>query len=100
VKVGSGVAGARIVGDVVQVPLAAVEVGISHGLPEPGSRTRQMKVLAQEYQGRSLKLELEGEGGSTARMVVRRNEAKGTLAATGGTLSGAGADGLMRLPPI
>jgi glycogen debranching enzyme len=97
VKVGSGVAGARIVGDVVQVPLAAVEVGISHGLPEPGSRTRQMKVLAQEYQGRSLKLELEGEGGSTARMVVRRNEAKGTLAATGGTLSGAGADGLMRL---
>jgi hypothetical protein len=66
-------------------------------VPEPGSRTRQMKVLAQEYQGRSLKLELEGEGGSTARMVVRRNEAKGTLAATGGTLSGAGADGLMRL---
>jgi len=97
VHLGSGAVGARVAGDVVQVPLPGVEVGLGHGLPDPGSRTRQTKVLAQEYQGRSLRLELEGEGGSSVRMAVRRNGGKGTLVATGGALSGVGADGLMRL---
>ena len=49
--------------------MPAVEVAIGHGLPLPGARTAQMKVLGQKYEGRSLVLELEGMG--VQRLKVR-----------------------------
>ena len=64
-------------------PLPAVEVAVPHGLPLPGSRTAQMKVLAETREGRSLKLELEGMAGTTVSLKVRRNEAKLKLSADG-----------------
>jgi hypothetical protein len=75
-------------GSEARVPLPAVEVAVSHGLPVRGSRTAQMKVLQTTSEARSLKLELEGVGGSESVLKVRRNDAKAQVRAEGGTLEG------------
>jgi len=57
----------------LRVPLPAVEVSVGHGLPLPGARTAQMKVLDETMDAHSLRLELEGMGGSESLLQVRRN---------------------------
>ncbi|WP_263365247.1 amylo-alpha-1,6-glucosidase [Edaphobacter bradus] len=79
-------------GSAVELNLPRVEVTIPHELPLPGSRTAQMKVLNERGEGRSLTLELEGAGGSTVTLKLRRNQPKLNLHVQGGTLSGT--DGL------
>lgn len=69
---------ARASGDGVtlRLPLPAVEVAISHGLPTPGSRTEQMKVLSEVYESHSLRLELEAMGGTQSLLNLRLNDPK------------------------
>ena len=72
----------------LRIPLPAVEVGLTHGLPLPGARTSQMKVLDEGVEGRSLRLELEGLGGTEVRLRLRRNASGLTLKVQGGQISG------------
>jgi hypothetical protein len=62
-------------GSELRLPLPAVEVAIAHGLPTRGSRTEQMKVLQATAESHSLKLELEGQGGTESMLKLRRNQA-------------------------
>jgi hypothetical protein len=59
----------------MRVPLPAVEVAISHGLPLRGSRTAQMKVVDEVASQHSLDLTLEGIAGSESELTLVRNEA-------------------------
>jgi Mannosylglycerate hydrolase MGH1-like glycoside hydrolase domain len=74
-------------GDAIAFPLPAVEVAIPHGLPLPGARTRQMKVLDETFTAHSLTLDLEADAGTVVTLKVRRNTAKVKLTADGGTLA-------------
>ncbi|QMV18625.1 hypothetical protein GOB94_07955 [Granulicella sp. 5B5] len=83
------VSGPRVVlGSEARVPLPAVEVAIAHGLPMRGARTAQMKVLQATSSEHSLRLELEGVGGTTAVLQVRRNVAGAVVRVEGGVLEG------------
>lgn len=73
-------------GSSVSIPLPALEVAVGHGLPLPGSRTAQMKVLSEAQEGRSLRLELEGMAGTSAELRVRRNGAGLKVRVEGGTM--------------
>lgn len=54
--------------------LPAVEVGLDGmGLPEAGATTSQPRVIDETYQADGLELTLEGPGGSTAQLSLRRN---------------------------
>lgn len=75
-------------GDVLRVPLPAVEVSVGHGLPLPGARTAQMKVLDETTDAHSLRLELEGMGGSESLLQVRRNNGAARVKAEGAELQG------------
>ena len=66
-------AGASGDGATLRLPLPAVEVAIGHGLPTPGSRTAQMKVLSETYEPHSLRLELEAIGGTQSILTLRQN---------------------------
>ena len=61
--------------ETLRVSLPAVEVAIGHGLPLPGARTAQMKVLNETSDAHSLRLDLEGMAGSESVLQVRRNSA-------------------------
>ena len=63
-------------GGELRIPLPAVEVGIAHGLPQPGAITSQMKVLDQQISGRSLKLRLSAPGNSAQVLYLRVNDPK------------------------
>jgi len=88
VRLASTVKGSRVGSDGASVVFAlpAVEVAVPHGLPLPGARTAQMKVLGESSEARSLKLELEAEGGAVVQLKVRRNGDKVNLHADGGTI--------------
>jgi glycogen debranching enzyme len=58
----------------LRVPLPAVEVFTGHELPTFGAETHQMKVLAERYEGRSLKLVLSAPAGLVQSLGVRVNE--------------------------
>jgi len=58
----------------VLLPLPAVEVGISAHLPEPGERTRQLKVLSEEMQHENATFVFEGQAGSAYDLPVRMNK--------------------------
>jgi glycogen debranching enzyme len=77
-----------VAGAVQRSPLPAVEVSVGHGLPLRGSRTAQMKVLSEAYEGRTLRLELEGITGTEAELKLRRNEASAGVKVEGAELSG------------
>jgi hypothetical protein len=70
----------------LRITLPAVQVVISHGLPSPGSRTAQMKVIAEKHGPRSLELELEGIGGSRQMLRLVRNAPNLKLATVGGPI--------------
>ena len=76
VKLVSRASGARIEGGELRIPLPAVEIGMAHGLPEPGATTSQMKVLDQQASGRSLKLRLSAPGNSIQILHLRVNDSK------------------------
>jgi glycogen debranching enzyme len=63
--------------------LPPVEVAVPHGLPLPGARTSQMKVLEETATAHSLKLELEANAGSVVELKLRRNGTKLNLHADG-----------------
>jgi glycogen debranching enzyme len=89
VRLVSNVRGARVTdnGMTIVFPLPAVEVAITHGLPLPGARTTQMKVLDETTAAHSLTLDLQAEAGSVVTLRVRRNAAKLRLTADGGMLT-------------
>ena len=88
VRLASHASGAEIreAGNSLRIPLPPVEVQLSEALPEPGSRTTMVKVLEETYSRRSLRLLLEGQGGSTLTMLLRRNGMAGELAVQGATI--------------
>ncbi len=58
----------------LSLPLPAVEVSLDgQELPEAGAATRQPRVIEESYQAESLALTLEGLGGTTAELSLRRN---------------------------
>ncbi len=59
---------------------------VPHGLPLPGARTTQMKVIKESRDSHSLTLELEAAAGSVVQLKIRRNESKLNLRIEGGTL--------------
>jgi len=60
-------------GTTMRQPLPTVEVSVPHVLPPRGSRTAQMKVLDEQRDARSLRLELEGMAGTDATLPIRLN---------------------------
>jgi len=70
----------------LRIALPPVEVGIPHALPEPGSRTQQLRVLDEEYSANRLVLTVEAPGGSTQELPLLINR-------PGLRLSGAETDG-------
>jgi hypothetical protein len=91
VRLASEVKGAKVASDGASITFALppVEVAVPHGLPLPGARTAQMKVLSESADAHSLKLELEAEAGSVVELNVRRNAAKLNLHVDGGTIEAA-----------
>jgi hypothetical protein len=79
-------AGASGDGATLHLPLPAVEVAISHGLPLPGARTAQMKVLSESHEPNSLRLELEAMGGTESILTLRRNDPKASVKVEGAKL--------------
>ena len=72
--------------------LPPVEVAVPHGLPLPGARTSQMKVLAETVTAHSLKLELEAEAGSVVDLQLRRNAPKLNVRVEGASIAPEGSD--------
>jgi glycogen debranching enzyme len=72
----------------VRLALPAVEVSIPHGLPLPGARTAQMKVLDETRTAHSLHLELEAPGGTELTLHVQRNDPNATVHPSEATLTG------------
>ncbi|MBB5329735.1 amylo-alpha-1,6-glucosidase [Tunturiibacter gelidoferens] len=91
VRLASAVKGTKVASDGASIAFALppVEVAVPHGLPLPGARTAQMKVLSESADAHSLKLELEAEAGSVVELQVRRNAAKLNLHVDGGTTEAA-----------
>ena len=75
-------------GRTLSLPLPAVEVSLEHALPLPGARTAQMKVLGEIYSPRSVHLELEGTGGTTATLHARLNDPRVHPRVEGAILTG------------
>jgi glycogen debranching enzyme len=75
VRLSTAVKGARTAADGSSITFALppVEVAVPHGLPLPGARTSQMKVLAETTTPHSLELELEAEAASVVKLKLRRN---------------------------
>lgn len=55
------------------LPLPAVEVGVPHELPLPGSRTAQLKVVGEQREANRFQLEFEAPAGSECDLAVRFN---------------------------
>jgi glycogen debranching enzyme len=73
VRLASLVRGAMVRNGALHIPLPAVEVGMDQHLPEFGAETRQMKVLSEKYEGRTLVLQLSAPGNSVQKLEVREN---------------------------
>jgi hypothetical protein len=70
----------------LRLDLPPVEIGIPHGLPQPGSPTAQLKVLAEERAANRLTLTMEASGGSTYDLPLRIN--RPGLQASGAEIAG------------
>lgn len=90
VRLASLVQGAAFRNGELHVPLPAVEADIAEQLPETGSETQQMKVLAETWHGRSLVLRLSAPGGSTQTIGMRENAPHLRLTANDAELGAAG----------
>ena len=92
VKLASGTPGAKLEKGELVIPMPAVEVGIAHGLPEPGSVTSQMKVLDQRASANSLSLSLSAPANAVESLFLRINDPRIRLAADGAEISKTSAD--------
>jgi hypothetical protein len=103
VRLATKAPGAKVMADgqSITFELPAVEIALAHGLPLPGARTAQPKVLMEKADAHSMSLELEAQGGSTVEFKLRRNAEARNLVAEGATVvppvAEKGADGLGRL---
>ena len=88
--------GAKVEKGILHLPLPAVEVAISHGLPEFGAETEQLKVIDEQAGPRELKLTLAAPAGSTQHLLMRENGPAVTLHADGASL-GATVKGLQQV---
>ena len=70
----SQIVGASWSGNVLHIPLPAVEVGIDHDLPYPGATTQRLKVIDQQSTAHSLTVTLAALAGSHQTLMLRRNE--------------------------
>jgi hypothetical protein len=98
IKLASHVAGAKLLNGELLIPLPAVEVGIGHGLPEPGSTTAQMKVLDQRPDARSLSLRLSAPASTQQTLFVRVNDPKVHLRIEGAELSAGSSELSVQFP--
>jgi glycogen debranching enzyme len=98
VKLASRAAGARLINKELIIPLPAVEVGITCGLPEPGSVTSQMKVLDQRASTHSIWLRLSAPANTRQTLFLRVNDAKTHLRVEGGELSADFSELRLRFP--
>jgi glycogen debranching enzyme len=84
--------GAKLTNGALQIPLPAVEVGLTQDLPEAGASTQQMKVLDQRITDqqsteKSLTLRLSAPAGTTQTLWLRINRPQASLRSTGITIS-------------
>lgn len=82
----SHLAGAKIEQGVLHIPLPAVEAGVTHGLPEFGAETEQLKVIDEQESAHELKLTLAAPAGSTQHLLIRVNKPAITLRSSGVSL--------------
>jgi glycogen debranching enzyme len=82
-KLDSRAEGARLQKAELQIPLAAVEIGIFHGLPAPGAVTSELKVLDQRQAPHSLELQLAAPANTTQSLFLRINDEKVRLRVEG-----------------
>jgi hypothetical protein len=94
VVLASLIPGAKWTANVLHIPLPAVEAGLSHGLPEAGSTTQQLKVLDQQYSANSLTLRLSAVGGSRQTILLRINDARAKPRAEGAQIQQTGTPSL------
>ncbi len=87
VLLASNTPGSKLDGGVLRIPLPAVEVGMDRALPAPGAITQQMKVLDQQYDGRSLTLRLAAQANARQQLMLRINDARIKLRVDGAQLS-------------
>jgi glycogen debranching enzyme len=78
--------GAKLANGILQIPLTAVEAGLTQDLPEAGSATQQGKVLDQQSTPNSLTLRLSAPAGTTQNLWLRINRPQKPLHATGTTI--------------
>jgi hypothetical protein len=71
--------GAKWSGNLLQISLPAVEVGIDHSLPAPGAVTQQMKVIDQQSAVNSLTLILSAAANSRQTLMLRVNDTRARL---------------------
>ncbi len=71
--------GAKAKGNLIDIPLPAVEVGIDHALPEPGATTQQMKVIDEQSSKDSLTLTLSAPANSHQTIMLRVNDTRATV---------------------
>lgn len=103
VRLASRAAGAKILTDgrTLRIPLSPVEVFLPQRLPEPGSRTKQPKILAETTAARSYTILLEAQAGAQVVFHLRINDATVRLKATGATVEtvAGGRQLVVQLPP-
>lgn len=68
--------GAKLLNGALRIPLPAVEAAITHGLPQPGSTTQQLKAIDQQYAPGSLQLTFSAPAQSVQTIFLRVNDRK------------------------
>lgn len=85
----SHLTGTKVEKGILHIPLPPVEVAISHGLPEFGAETKQLKIISEQQGPHELKLTLAAPADSTQHLLIRKNEPALTLHADGASLDSA-----------
>lgn len=98
VKLASHTPGAKLEHGELVIPLPAVEVGIAHALPEPGSVTSEVKVLDQRASANSLSLRLSAPANTVESLFLRVNDPSIRLAAVGAEISAGSAELRVHFP--
>jgi glycogen debranching enzyme len=98
VKLASLAPGAKLENGELRIPLPAVEVGLSHNLPEPGSVTSQMKVLDQRASAHSLELRLSAPANTVQTLFLRLNDQRIHLQIDGAERSADSSELRVRFP--
>lgn len=89
--------GAKTAGNVLRIPLPAVEVGIDQALPEPGATTQKMKVINQQPALNALSLTLSAAAGSHQTILLRMNDLRAKLHVEGAQLPAPGSSSVRAL---